>query len=278
MEEQVEQVETEAVPEEGSGQPQLSERETIEQEAIKRYQESQMTQAEKGEGTPEGYNDDGTEAEELLGGKFKSQEDLLKAYQELENKLGQPKEEAPAVEETVEAVAEEVTGGIEVARYEQEFVENGSLSDDSYKNLEKLGFSKNQVDQYIQGQTAYANTVRDSIHNSVGGEEQYTDIITWASGNLPPDIIKDYNDSVEAMNQDKIIRNLEYMKFKKEQSAPTDTSPRRLEGTAASSGLQPYGDKNEWQRAQTNRLYGKDAKYTNMVDSRYLAARKRGIL
>jgi hypothetical protein len=95
---------------------------------------------------------------------------------------------------------------------------------------------------------------------------------------LPVDIIKDYNDSVESMSQEKILRNLEYMKFKKDQSAPSEAAPRRLEGTAASSGIQPYGDKNEWQRAQTNRLYGKDAKYTNMVDNRYLAARKRGIL
>jgi len=66
------------------------------------------------------------------------------------------------------------------------------------------------------------------------------------------------------------------MKLKYDTSAPKQT--RRLEGDAGASGLQPFADKNEWQKAATNRLYGKDAKYTKMVDSRYLAARKRGIL
>lgn len=35
---------------------------------------------------------------ELIGGKFKSQEDLLEAYKNLEKKLGQPKEEEPPSE------------------------------------------------------------------------------------------------------------------------------------------------------------------------------------
>lgn len=36
---------------------------------------------------------------ELIGGKFKSQDDLLEAYKNLEAKLGKPKEEEPAKEE-----------------------------------------------------------------------------------------------------------------------------------------------------------------------------------
>jgi hypothetical protein len=44
-------------------------------------------------------------AEELIAGKFKSQDDLLKAYKELEAKLGQPKEES----ESEEMVTTEVT-------------------------------------------------------------------------------------------------------------------------------------------------------------------------
>ena len=37
----------------------------------------------------EGENDDAS----LIGGKFKSQEDLLKAYEQLQQKLGKPEEE-----------------------------------------------------------------------------------------------------------------------------------------------------------------------------------------
>tara|TARA_R110000796_G_scaffold184492_1_gene301073 strand:+ start:3429 stop:4244 length:816 start_codon:yes stop_codon:yes gene_type:complete len=246
--------------------------------ALARYQESQKTVGEKEEGLPDGYNADGTPQEDLIAGKFKSQEDLLTAYQELEKKLGQPKEEvAPEVAEAVAEVTE-VSGDVpfSTVKYEDELGANGKLSDESYTELDGLGFSKQQVDRYIQGQTSYAESVRSEVFDSVGGEAEYGDLVQWAADNMPADMIEEYNTSVENLDQTKALRTLEYMKFKRDQEV--GTAPRRLEGDSVSEGLQPFTDKNEWQRAQTNRLYGKDAKYTNMVDARYLAARKRNIL
>jgi hypothetical protein len=258
----------------GAEAPQLSEREIIAQEAIDKYRESQQSKEERESGMPEGYNDDGTPQEELIAGKFKSQEDLLKAYQELEKKQGQPKKETPPeTQETKETAAD---GSFSPAAFEQEFAETGGLSDDSYAQLESKGFSRQQVDAYIKGQQAYASSLQNDIYGSVGGQESYVEIINWASENMSPDIIKDYNDAVDSMDKERIMRNLEYMSLKKGHSAPRET--RRLEGDSPASGVQPFGNKNEWQRAMTDRLYGKDAKYTNMVDQRYLAARKKGIL
>ena len=248
-----------------------------EQEAIARYRESQQTAEERGQGMPEGYNEDGTPQEELIGGKFKSQEDLLKAYQELEKKNSQKQPEPDQSEKEITQKTEPAAdGSFTTTAYEQEFVENGSLSDNSYAELEAKGFSRAQVDAYIKGQQAYASSLQNEIYSSVGGQENYMETINWASENMSPDIIKDYNDAVDAMDKDRILRNLEYMSLKKGQSAPRET--RRLEGNAPASGVQPFTNKNEWQRAMTDRLYGKDAKYTNMVDQRYLAARKKGIL
>lgn len=257
----------------------LSEREAVEQEAIARYRESQQSQDERESGMPEGYNEDGTPQEELIAGKFKSQEDLLAAYQELEKKMGQPKEEPQKVDsaETQDTQKEPAAeGSFDTTKFEQEFVSNGGLSDDSYAELESKGFTRQQVDAYIKGQQAYASSIQSDIYSSVGGQEQYVDLINWASDNVEPATIKEYNDAVDAMDVDRMKRTLEYMNLKRGQSTPREA--RRLEGDSPASGIQPFADKNEWQRAQTNRLYGKDPKYTNMVDSRYLAARKRGIL
>lgn len=248
-----------------------------EQEAIARYRESQQTQEERGQGMPDGYNEDGTPQEELIAGKFKSQEDLLNAYQELEKKMSQKQPEPDQSEtETTQKSEPAADGSFTTTAYEQEFVENGSLSDKSYSELEAKGFSRAQVDAYIKGQQAYASSLQNDIYSSVGGQENYMETINWASENMSPDIIKDYNDAVDSMDKDRILRNLEYMSLKKGQSAPRET--RRIEGNAPASGVQPFTNKNEWQRAMTDRLYGKDAKYTNMVDQRYLAARKKGIL
>lgn len=250
-----------------------------EQEAIARYRESQQSQDERNSGMPEGYNEDGTVKEELIAGKFKSQEDLLAAYQELEKKMGQPKEEPQKVEspETQDSQTEPAAdGSFNTTQYEQEFVQNGSLSDQSYADLEAKGFSRQQVDAYINGQKAYAASIQNDIYSSVGGHDQYLDLINWASENVDGATLSEYNDAVDKMDVDRMKRTLEYINLKRGTSTPREA--RRIEGNAPAGGIQPYANKNEWQRDQTNRLYGKDAKYTNMVDQRYLAARKKGIL
>jgi hypothetical protein len=253
--------------------PQLSEQAAADKAAIERYQESKQTSEEKSEGTPDGYNEDGTPTEELIGGKFKNQEELLKAYKELEKKQGQPKSEATTEETLVEAAD---GSEFSVTKYEQEVAADGSLSEASYKELAKKGFSKIQIDTYIEGRQSYAASVRDSIYESVGGQEEYTDVMTWASENMSPEVVTEYNDAIANYDKEKVLRTLDYMKYKKDQTVPRET--RRLEGNAPMVGLQPFADKNEWQKAQTDRLYGKDAKYTNMIDKRYLASRKLGIL
>ena len=249
-----------------------------EQAAIDRYRQSQQTSEERNAGMPEGYNEDGTPKEELIAGKFKSQDDLVKAYEELQKKLGQPKEETQAEPEAepqdTETSADQVN--FSTVEYEQEFAANGSLSDKSYADLEAKGFTRAQVDAYIKGQQAYATSLRSEIYNSVGGEESYTQLIRWASENVDPAAIKEYNDAVDAMDQPRIMRSLEYMNLKYGQNQPREA--RRLEGDSAAGGIQPYANKNDWQRDMTSRLYGKDPKFTNMVDQRYLAARKKGIL
>jgi hypothetical protein len=261
-------------------QQQLSEKEIVEQEAIARYKESQKTQEEIANEVPEGYNEDGTPQEELIAGKFKSQDDLVKAYEELQKKLGQkeePKQEAETTttEDTIETPSGET---INVDKFSKEFADNGSLSEDSYKELSKYGFTKDDVDRYIQGQVALGNQYTQAVYNTVGGEAEYTEVITWASENMDADVINEYNDSLQKQDQKTTLRLLEYMAMKKASSQPTQ--PRRLEGTATldAGGIKPFSDKNEWQKAATNRLYGKDLKYTAMVDKRYLASRKNGII
>ena len=251
-----------------------------EQEALTRYRQS-IGEEEVPSVVDTDYNEDGTPKEELIAGKFKSQDDLVKAYEELQKKLGQPREESEPVAEdapteTTETEEEPEAVTPATLKYEQEFVEKGELSEASYEELAKMGFSKAQVDQYIAGQQYFAESVRSQIYETVGGEESYAELIEWASGNMDRAVIEAYNQAVDSLDRDAIMRNLDYMKLKQGQSQPSQA--RRLEGDAPATGLQPYRDKNEWQRDMTNRLYGKDRKFTQMVDNRYLAARKKGIL
>lgn len=143
--------------------------------------------------------------------KFKSPEDMAKAYEELEKKLGQPKQEAPQANpeatpenpsEATPADAEKAleSKGLNLQDFNAEFAKNGSLSEESYKKLQEAGYDKNLVDQFIEGQKARAVQFESAIKTEVGGDERYSDIVTWARGNLSPAEIDAYNSAVSSGN------------------------------------------------------------------------------
>lgn len=255
----------------------------VEQEAIAKFNEVQQKNIEQATGEtnelPEGYNPDGTPIEdnkpEPILGKFNSQEDLIKAYQELEKKLGS-KEVATNTPETTTEVVNDKGATVDVSKFNQEYLETGNLSEDSYKQLEKLGFSKVDVDRYIAGQNALVETYKGKIYGAAGGEENYIALVDWAAANLDSKIITEYNEAVGSGNLDKSLQLLEYMQLKA--GTTVEKQPNRVTpiSTNDSGGLKPFSDKGEWQKATANSLYGRDVKYTKMVDNRFLAAKRAG--
>ena len=264
----------------GEEQATLASQAIISQEQTDRYNESQKTSEDRLAEAVEGYNPDGTPIEqtnEPILGKFKSQEDLVKAYQELEKKMGQGKEavEAPTEEEETKTVEAPDGKTIDVSKFDQEFVDNGELSEASYQELKEVGFTKGDVDKYIQGQQALSTQNNRVIHDSVGGAEAYTELVTWASDNIEQSIIDEYNTTLSTGNTAKVTQMLEYMSLKRGASQPT--TPIRLTATSDSGGgMKAFSNKGEWQKATSNNLYGKDEKYTNMIDKRYLASKRNG--
>jgi len=159
--------------------------------------------------TIQGQPVEATEGEVLLAGKFKTQEDLIKAYSELETKLGvksqQPAEPPVTEEEPAEVApaAETPEGDVEDASpygpavsnalkaadlnlddVRKEYTANaGKLSDASYEALEKAGFPKAMTDTYLKGlenaatnQNAVTEAQIIKIKASVGGDAQFTTI------------------------------------------------------------------------------------------------------
>ena len=46
--------------------------------------------------------------------------------------------------------------------------------------MEQKGIPRNVVDQYIEGQKALVTNVQNQVYNSVGGKEQYAEMVNWA--------------------------------------------------------------------------------------------------
>jgi len=129
------------------------------------------------------------ERPEWLPQKFKSPEDMAKAYGELEKEFTKSRQEETPVEETESTPTEDAkeaveSVGLNFESMSEEYMENGELSADTYSELESRGIPKNIVDSYIQGQQSIANNLKGDIFNSVGGEENYTQMTEWAVDNM----------------------------------------------------------------------------------------------
>lgn len=124
---------------------------------------------------------------EWLPEKFKTAQELSKAYTELEQKFSARQTEEPAKEEEAKDLSipkEEASDSFSVDKYADEYAEKGSLTQKSYDELAKQGLSKDLVDGYIAGQKSIADTQTADIQSIAGGQQQYGELIDWAGKNL----------------------------------------------------------------------------------------------
>ena len=203
-----------------------------------------------------------------LAGKFASKEELEKAYLELEKKLGgSTKEEAPVDPSSVDQnKAEEIAkdAGLDIDQMQQWYSQNGQLSEEHYKALEKSGIPKDIVDQYIAGQEAQAEKYRDSIISKVGGQDNFSAMAEWAKVNMSEQEIAAYNKATSSADMAVVENAVLGLAYRYQSAVGKD--PKLLGGqTAGSSGFQSVAQLTE---AMKDPRYEKDPAYRKDVQNR----------
>ena len=228
----------------------------------------------------------------LYAGKFKTVEDLVGSYKELEGKLGaidQTREEPEGnAEETEEqetetndsefnaeeyygdglaSVLEEV--GIDPQDISNRFAENDEISEDDYSKLSDAGFSKQIVDTYLDG-LRNANLAGEvdaqGIKDSVGGDESYGQMVSWAIENLPAEEVQAFNKLTDTGDGPAI--KLAVQGIYSQYNNAMGVEPNLYSGRAAASGPTPFRSTSEVKAAMSDPRYGKDVTYTESVYSR----------
>tara|TARA_R100000700_G_scaffold39677_2_gene53046 strand:- start:972 stop:1736 length:765 start_codon:yes stop_codon:yes gene_type:complete len=206
---------------------------------------------------------------EKILGKFNNQEDLIKAYQELEaknTKQAQETKKEEGLEIKQDTKAEEVveSAGLDMASLQKEYDDNGELSNDSLNKLAQVGISKDIVDGYIQGQNAVAQQLETEIKGIVGGQENYTSMMSWAKENMSPDQINAYNRIVNGRDVDAIkvaVAGLN-AQMKTDQGEPELISGRQ------SNTVATYESWAQVTEAMKDPRYGKDPAYQAEVQQK----------
>ena len=199
--------------------------------------------------------------------KFKSGEDLAKAYTELEKAYSgrnPTQEETTTPEVTKEAVEQQT--GMSLDPFYDEFAQNGSLSDESYEKLNESGLSKELVDSYIQGQMALADQSVSEIQNSVGGEKQYQAIVEWASQNLEDSEIATFNKQIEDGTIDEAKFSIKALESR--YKLANGVEPNLVQGTKAGAGADTFRSVQQVVEAMNDPRYESDPAYRDEVARR----------
>ena len=219
--------------------------------------------------------------EKLLAGKYKTPEELEKAYKELEAKLGgkpeepeQPKQDAP---QDGNAPKEITVAGLPAQKYFDEYAANGALSEDSYKELADKGIPREIVDAYIDGRKAVEahnaglteETVR-TLMNEVGGEQPFRRMAAWAHQNYSEQDKADYQAAIDSGSP--ALARLALATLKAKYEAAYGAAPSLVDGAPAPSSP-AYRSKSEMVQAMRDPRYKTDPAYRAEVERKVAAMR-----
>lgn len=222
--------------------------------------------------------DSENQSADLIGGKFKSQDELLKAYEELQKKLGQGEEaeadEAPEGQE--EASQQEYEA---LSRAADEYAQGKGLSDDTVKTLaeqlksnpekfirEYEAFYTQNASKYQQAQQL-AQTEANEIMAIAGGPEGYQEMVQWAAENLDRSEVEAFNSITDSGNAAAIRFAVSALKDR--YKAAEGFEGQMVSGrTSSNTGIKPYRSTAELARDIANPLYSSDPAFRADVEQR----------
>ncbi len=239
------------------------------------------------------------EAPQLFAGKYKSVEELERGYKELQKLAARQPQEQEAKEEaeTVEAVEEEQVeydsaerqsalleaygpavsqifqdNDVDFLGMDQFYQENGTLSEEMFSELERVGFTRAMVEAYLSGTSAKGEEAQalsiaetNKIKKALGGAEEYQRMIDWAAkeGSISKEDAEAFNFAV-ATNNSGLIR-LAAQQLQSQYRAANGYEPKLLGGRSSQGTENRYQSNEQYLEDVANPKYQKDPAFRQKV-------------
>ena len=221
----------------------------------------------------------GEEEARQYAGKFENADELEKAYIELQKKLGsdeEPEKETEAETETdkpeEEEEPEQSAAATLIVEASQEWATNdGKLSEETMAKFSEVS-NEDLVKSYMAmqndpNQTSAAEDITDadlaSLHESVGGEAKYNQMLNWAAENMDDTQLNAFNEIVRNSSIDAIKMSVAGMKAQYEASEGYEGTMLTGKGPKASSDV--FRSQAELVAAMSDPRYEKDPAYQQDV-------------
>ena len=216
------------------------------------------------------------EQEGLLAGKYKSAEELEKAYVELQTKLGEKEKGEPEVaEKEPEDKPTLSEGATLITSATDEYYANGNklspetlqkFSSMSSQDLINAYMEVQQMPEYQQQQQAPAEISEaqvNQIKNAAGGEAAYSNIVNWAKANVPTEQINAFDEVVNSGSVQAI--NLAVAGLKAQYDAANGVEGKMYTGKAPTNSGDVFRSQAELVRAMSDQRYDTDPAYRQDV-------------
>lgn len=112
-------------------------------------------------------------------------EPLGEATEELKETINVLESHEKGFEQAVNQAAEAGLSADIIERIQREYNDNDELSEQSFKDLESVGYSREFVESYIRGQEALVNQYVNEIKQYAGGDESFANIYAHLEASNP---------------------------------------------------------------------------------------------
>jgi len=203
---------------------------------------------------------------EWLPEKFKSPEDMAKAYSELEKTLGSKDSTSEEKTEAAEAAVE--GAGLDMDALSAEYATNGELTPESMAKLEAVGIRPEMVDAYIAGQELQSKEILADLLEGIGGEQEtYNEMVAWAADALEESEIDNFNSVMESGNQAAI--KLAVNNLASKWSGDTGIEPgQQLNGKGTNAGASRYESTADLMKDMQNPEYRDNPAFRQKVEAK----------
>lgn len=219
-------------------------------------------------------------------GKFKSAEDLEKAYLELQKKLGAKESEDSVSEDEVESddspPEEEqspVSKRVDFLREasDEYYSNDNELKPETIQKLKEMP-SEELIEAYLELQktnpVAKAQPLSDdaakTIVDSVGGQDAYNDTLAWAANNLKPNEVAAYDNVVNSGNKDAIFFAVQALNQRYKDSVGFEG--QQVSGKAPKNMVKGFRSNAELANAISDPRYRTDPAYRYDIEQKLAAS------
>lgn len=221
------------------------------------------------EGEPAEDNQDDVEMSEGEDQEFQS---LGDAPEELKAASEQLAQHEAGLQEMIEAAAERGLSQESIERIQQEYEEDG-ISEASYEELAKAGYSRTFVDSYIRGQEALVESYVKGVMDYAGGREQFDSIYSHLQ-TTNPEAANSLSEALENrdINTIKAIINLagnsraKTFGSKPQRSVAHKATPAK----PAAPKREGFANRAEMVKAMSDSRYRTDSAYRRMVEQKVI--------